>query len=85
MKRENDIFCPECLRGPFRTNPVRLRRKGMMHTPEGVGLDLMCRSLSHQVKGYSLCGFSSVPSADSSELVSPANGRETKRYVVTGP
>ena len=39
----------------------------------GVGLDLMCRSLSHQVKGYSLCElFLSVLSVGSSERIERA-------------
>ena len=60
-------------RDPGKPRPASLQDASL--SPEGydahavgVGLDLMCRSLSHQVKGYSLCElFLSVTSADSKE------------------
>jgi len=50
-------------------NPRPASPEGYDAHAEGVGRDLMCRSLSHQVKkGYSLCElFLSVPSVGSSE------------------
>jgi hypothetical protein len=37
-------------------NPRQASPEGYAHA-EGVGLDLMCRSLSHQVKEYTLCAL----------------------------
>jgi hypothetical protein len=44
-------------RRPYRDpgNPRPAPPEGYDAHAVGVGLDLMCRSLSHQVKGYSLC------------------------------
>ena len=47
-------------------------------------VDLMCCFLSHQVTEYTLSGLFSAASADSSEHVSLANGRETKSYFGCG-